>query len=120
MRLYLDEDSAAALLVRLLRSAGHDVQTPAEAGHPGKKDPVQLTHSIREARVFLTKNYCDFENLHNLILQAQGHHPGILVVREDQDPKRDLTPRGIVQAIANLLAAQIPLEDGYHVLNQWR
>jgi hypothetical protein len=31
MRLYLDDDSAAALLARLLRQAGHDVRVPATA-----------------------------------------------------------------------------------------
>lgn len=120
MRLYLDEDSASAFLVRLLRKAGHDVQTPADVGNRSKKDPVQLTHSIQESRAFLTRNYCDFEDLHNLILQARGHHPGILVVRKDQPPKGGLSPHGIVRAIANLLGANLPLEDSYHVLNHWR
>jgi hypothetical protein len=32
MRLYLDDDSASALLTRLLRQAGHDVRVPSEVG----------------------------------------------------------------------------------------
>ena len=105
MRLYLDDDCASPLLMRLLQSAGHEVRLPAELGLAGKADPIHLTYAIREDRVLLTKNYCDFEDLHNLILQAQGHHPGILVVRQDNDPRRDLTPRGIVRAVRNMVAA---------------
>ena len=35
MRLYLDDDSARSLLVKLLIRAGHDVQTPPDAGLNG-------------------------------------------------------------------------------------
>ena len=45
---------------------------------------------------------------------AIGTLPGILSVR------RDLTPRGIVQAIANLLAAKVPVENQFIILNHWR
>src|SRR5262245_15122591 len=120
MRLYLDDDSAATLLVQRLRNAGHDVQLPHTIGLSGEPDPVHLTHAISDTRVLLTKNYRDFEYLHNLIVMAKGHHPGILVVRQDNDPKRDLTPRGIVRAIAKLETAGVPVVDSYHVLNQWR
>src|SRR5262245_29584857 len=120
MRFYLDDDSAALVLIQLLRKAGHDVQVPADVGTSGKEDPVHLTYSIREGRVFLSKNYKDFELLHLLVRQAQGYHPGILVVRQDNDPTRDLTPRGIVRAIRNLLAAGVPVADEYIILNAWK
>jgi hypothetical protein len=51
---------------------------------------------------------------------AIGTHPGILSVRRDNDRRRDLTPRGIVQAIANLLAANVPVENEFIILNHWR
>lgn len=73
-----------------------------------------------EGRLLLTRNYKDFYKLHRLILRATGHHPGILIVRQDNDRKRDLTVQGIVRAIRNLLAARVPLADTYHILNQWR
>jgi hypothetical protein len=68
----------------------------------------------------LTGNHRDFLNLHNLIIQVTGHHPGIFVVRRDNDPKRDLSPAGIVRAIRNFLAANITLRDDYVILNHWR
>jgi hypothetical protein len=44
----------------------------------------------------LTHNYKDFNNLHELVTDAGGHHPGVLVVRRDNDPRKDLSPKGIV------------------------
>src|SRR5262245_3691242 len=120
MRLYLDDDIASALLVQLLHKAGHDVQVPSDVGMAGEADPLHLAQAIKEDRVLLTRNYGDFEDLHLLVLTAQGHHPGILVVRRDDDPKRNLSPKDIVRAIHNLLAAKIPLADQYHILNHWQ
>jgi predicted nuclease of predicted toxin-antitoxin system len=120
MKLYLDDNFADPVLARMLRNAGHDVQLPVDAGMARKKDPVHLAHAIREGRVCLTYNYGDFEDLHDLILQAQGHHPGIWVVGRDNHPKRDLGKPGIVRAIAKLRAAKVPIADEYIILNQWR
>ncbi len=120
MRLYLDDDSADALLVALLRQAGHDVQVPADVGMKGEFDSVHLTHSVREDRVLVSRNHDDFENLHDLIMQAQGHYPGIFIVRRDNDPSRDLKPAGILRAIRNLLASGVPIQNQFHILNQWR
>jgi len=120
MRLYLDEDSASPLLARLLANAGHDVQVPAEVQLGGETDPAQLTHAIRQQRVLLTSNYDDFEELHDLILAAAGHHPGVLVVRQDNDPTRDMTERAIVRAIGNLERSGSAPADSFVILNQWR
>jgi predicted nuclease of predicted toxin-antitoxin system len=120
MRLYLDDDSVAARLIALLRQAGHDVQIPADIGMAGEDDAVHLTHAVQDDRVLLTHNYHDFENLHNLVLAVQGHHPGILVVRREKDRKRNLKPVDIVRAIARLEASGTPIADSYHILNAWR
>jgi predicted nuclease of predicted toxin-antitoxin system len=120
MRLYLDDDSASALLTRLLQHAGHDVRLPAEVNMAGEDDPVHLAQAIREDRVLLTHNHHDFEDLHNLLAVASGHHAGILVVRRDNDPKRDLNAPGIVRAIGKLQGAGVTLPDHFYVLNHWR
>jgi hypothetical protein len=120
MMLYLDDDSTAVHLVRLLHADGHDVETPAMAGNAGKKDPAHLLHAIRWGRVLLTHNHEDFKLLHDLVRFVSGHHPGILAVCRDNDPTRDLRPKGIVRAIRRLLAAGMPIPDHLHVLNQWR
>lgn len=120
MNLYIDEDCVHVLLVRLLRHAGHHLHLPSDVGFVGRSDPVQLRFSISAGRIFLTANHDDFRELHDLILQAEGTHPGILIVRRDNDRRRDLTPRGIVTAISHLLAANAPVENQLIILNQWR
>ncbi len=120
MRLYLDDDVASHILTRFLRAAGHDVRVPQDVGLSGRSDTVHLTHSVRESRVCLTRNYEDFESLHLLILQCTGHHPGILVIRRDDDPRRNLSPRDTVRALQRLEAAEVALDDQFYVLNHWR
>jgi predicted nuclease of predicted toxin-antitoxin system len=120
MRLYLDDDSVEALLVRLLRHAGHDVQILADVGMAGANDPVHLTHAIREGRAILTKNYGDFQELHLLVRESQGHHPGILVVRQDANPRNTMDAYDIARAIRNLEAAGVPIVDEYTNLNAWQ
>ncbi|HXG12607.1 MAG TPA: DUF5615 family PIN-like protein [Gemmataceae bacterium] len=120
MLLYLDDDSANPYLVRLLVADGHDVQIPADVGSAGKEDPEHFIHAVQTGRVLLTHNHKDFEVLHALVLVTGGHHPGILTVRRDNDPTRDLKPRHIVRAIRNLLAANILIADELHILNHWR
>jgi predicted nuclease of predicted toxin-antitoxin system len=120
MKLYLDEDTAWNLLVQFLRRAGHDVQVPVQSGLAGEWDPVQMTYAIQEERKVLTRNYCDFEDLHNLLQAGQGHHPGILVIRRDDDPRRNMSPRDIVRALGKLEAAGVPMTDQYIVLNAWQ
>jgi hypothetical protein len=120
MNLYVDEDSVHHLLVRLLQHAGHDVEVPSDAGLIGESDPIHLKHAIDSNRRLLSANYDDFEELHDLILAAGGSHPGILIVRRDNDRRRDLTPRGIVTAISHLLDGAVPVENEFIILNQWR
>ncbi len=120
MKLYLDDDTASAVLASLLRNAGHDVPLPSDCGMTGAPDPIHLTHAIAGDRVFITKNHDDFWILHNLIKQARGHHSGIFVVRQDNDPSRDMTAKGIVSAIRKLEAAGVPIADEFIILNNWR
>ena len=120
MKLYLDDDTAAPLLAQLLRKAGHDVQIPADVGHAGDDDAVHFRYAATNDRVIVTGNHQHFLDLHLLVVDLKGHHPGVLVIRRDNDPKRDLTPAGIVRALRNLLAANALLANQCIVLNHWR
>ena len=102
------------------QKGGHDVETLPGAGAFGCSDPVQLTLDIHENGLCLTANYDDFEELHWLIGEANGNHSGILVVRHDNDPARDFTPKGIVAGIRKLEAAYMPIANKYLILNQWQ
>lgn len=120
MKLYIDEDSVHGLLIGLLQRAGHDVEAPSDVGLVGRSDAVNLRYSISSRRSLLTANHDDFRELHDLIRATRGTHPGIFIVRRDNDRRRDLTPRGIVTAISHLLAAGVPVENEFIILNHWR
>ena len=121
MRLYIDDDSVDPGLIRLLRRDGHDVQIPADVGQAGSSDQVHLAHAIRDRRAVLTRNYRDFEALHDLVVSAaRGHHGGILVVRHDNNPRNNMSPGDIARAVRNLENAGLTIADSYHELNHWQ
>ena len=91
MRLYLDDDMASEILRRLLTQAGADVQIPADIDMSGEDDAVHLTLAIRTNRLLVSGNHNDFLKLHDLVLESRGHHPGILIVCRENDPRRDLS-----------------------------
>ena len=120
MLLYFDDDSVDGVLIRRLTDSGYNTVTPRIAGTVGHADPVHFMYAIRTGRIVFTHDYDDFRLLHDLVLLAGGHHPGILVVRRDNDPTRDMSPGAIVRAIQNLTASDVAIPDTFHVLNHWR
>jgi hypothetical protein len=68
----------------------------------------------------VTKNHDDFKDLHLLIQATLGRHMGILAIRFDNDPSRDMKDAEIVRAIRNLEQSGLPVANGFHILNQWR
>jgi hypothetical protein len=121
MRLYLDDDSVDAGLIRLLRRDGQDVQIPGDVGLAGSSDQVHLAHAIRQRRAILTRNYRDFEALHDLVaIASNGHHGGILVVRFDPNPRNNMSAGDIARAVRNLESAAVSIADSYFELNHWQ
>jgi len=120
MRLYLDEDIASRELAQALIKAGHDVTTPRDADLMGESDTSQLTHSIRDGRVCLTKNHRDFMQLNDLILAAKGSHPGIFAVRSENDRPREIKTGQIILAIKNVLSILDSVQNHVICLNEWR
>jgi predicted nuclease of predicted toxin-antitoxin system len=108
MLLYLDDDSVDGAVIRRLADGGHDVLSPSEAGTARHADPVHLMCAIRTGRILLTHDHEDFTLLHDLVLLAGGHHPGILVIRRDNDPTRDcpLVQLSVPSTISRLQALQ--------------
>jgi hypothetical protein len=121
VRLYVDDDSVDPSLTRLLHRDGHNVQIPADAGLSGSGDQVHLAHAIRERRAVLTRNYKDFEALHDLVISAaNGHHAGMLVVRYDNNPRNSMSSGDIAQALRDLETSGVAIADSYHELNHWQ
>jgi hypothetical protein len=103
-----------------LRAAGHQVLIPADASLSGVSDPRHLAYAVQHQLVLLTRNHDDFEDLHLLVRATGGNHPGLLVVRSDNDPNRDMKDRDVARALANLEGAGVPIENEFHILNHWR
>jgi predicted nuclease of predicted toxin-antitoxin system len=120
MNLYLDDNSLKASLVNLLRRAGHQVALPSDHGLAGSSDPRHLACCAWQRRILLTRDHDDYLDLHDLVQATGGRHAGIVVVRADNDPARDMKDRDVLRALANLEAASVPIENEFHILNHWR
>lgn len=120
MNLYLDDDIAKAALVARLRRAGHQVVVPADVQLSGAWDPGHLLHAVQHGLVLLSKNHDDFKELHLLVQAVNGQHPGITIVRADNDPSRDMKDGDIARAIHNLEQTGVPVANEFHTLNHWR
>ncbi len=120
MRLYLDDDCTDRRLVAELRKAGHEVVLPADIGQGGAKDARHMIYVLREQLPLLSRNYDDFELLHEVVRVSGGHHAGILLIRSDKKRSRNLSPTMIVACMAKLEKAGAPIADHVQVLNHWR
>lgn len=120
MKLLIDENLSYPRLATQLRAQGHDPVMARDAGLISVADARVLIFAIHQGLPVLTCDSDDFEELHDLVVAASGHHAGILVVRFDDDPRHNLTERAIATALTKLEAAGLPVADQLHVLNQWR
>jgi predicted nuclease of predicted toxin-antitoxin system len=120
MRFLIDENLSSPRLASRLRAQGHNSVLASDAGVMSVTDARVLIFAIAQDLPVLTRDSEDFEDLHDLVMTAAGHHAGILVVRFDNDPRHNLTDRGIAAAISKLESSGVPIRDRIHVLNQWR
>jgi hypothetical protein len=122
MRFLVDENLGSPRLASRLPTPG----SGARSG-PGQRRRVAVGHGCESAQLrhcpsstVLTRDSEDFEDLHDLVMAAVGHYAGILTVRFDNDPRHNLTDRGIATAISKPESSGVPIRDRIHVLNQWR
>ena len=120
MNLYLDDDMAKGALVSRLRRAGHRVVVPTDVNLSGAWDPGHLLHAVQHSLVLVSKNHDDFKELHLLVQATKGQHPGMAIIRADNDPRRDMKDADIARAILNLEQAGVPIANEFHILNHWR
>ncbi|MGO9915304.1 MAG: DUF5615 family PIN-like protein [Isosphaeraceae bacterium] len=120
MRVLVDENMSSSRLARRLQTAGHDIVLATDVGLVSVRDARVLAWAVIQNRPVLTRDHEDFAALHDLVMVAGGHHPGILVVRFDSDPHHNLTERAMATAIVNLESSGVAVADWIHVLNHWR
>lgn len=119
MRLLIDENLSSQRLASRLLAQGHDPVLASNVGLLSVPDARVLIYAIAQALPVLTRDSQDFEDLHDLVMAAGGHHAGIMIVRFDNNPRHNLSERGIATAISKLGSSGVPLVDRIYVLNQW-
>jgi predicted nuclease of predicted toxin-antitoxin system len=120
MKLLMDENMSDRRRASRLKAQGHDPLLAIDVGLLSVSDPRVLIWAIAQALPVLTRDSEDFTDLHDLLMAAGGHHPGILLIRFDSDPRHSLTDRAIASALSKLEAFGVSIPDHIHVLNQWR
>jgi len=120
MRILIDENMISRRLATRLQAAGNDFVLADDEGLLSVSDARVMSWAVGQGRSVPTQDHGDFADLHGLIQACGGHHPGILIICFDNDPRHNLTYRGIVTAVGNLESSGVPLPDQLHVLNHWR
>jgi predicted nuclease of predicted toxin-antitoxin system len=120
VRVLIDENMSSRRLAVRLQAAGHDVVLASDVGLVSVSDARVMAQAVDQDRPVLTRDHEDFADLHDLVMAVGGHHPGILVVRFDNDPRHNLTERAIATALENLESSGVAVADQIHVLNHWR
>ena len=120
LSLYLDDCADDDSLAARLRQAGHRISTPRSAGTTGSSDVEHLDYAAQHSCTLLTKDPDDFADLHRQWQALSRTHSGILLIYEDKDVSKNMSRAQIVLAVANLIAAAVPITNEVHNLNQWR
>jgi len=120
MKILIDENLSSVRLASRLQNQGHHPVLASDVGLLSVPDPRVLIFAVSQDLPVVTRDSDDFEALHDLVMVVGGHHPGILIVRFDDDPRNNLTERGIATAVSKLESSGVPTRDGIHVLNHWR
>ena len=64
MRLYLDDDMDANVLIRFLQNEGHEVMSPRAVAMRGAEDEAHLEYAAAQGCAVVTANVRDFLTLH--------------------------------------------------------
>ncbi len=117
MKLLVDEDTKAKILMSLLRKAGHDAVSTQDIGIDTADDSNVFAEAQRLGRVMLTKNTEHFFDLHKQH-QESGHF-GVLVIYQDANPDKDMRYEDIVKALGNIETSKVDLSNEFQSLNTW-
>jgi hypothetical protein len=105
VRLYLDEDSMRAGIVRALRARQVDVITAQDADLVGRhSDEEHVAYATEHGRVVFTFNRGDFARLHKTYIASGRHHAGIIL--SDQ-LETSMIVRRLFRLLAELSAADM-------------
>jgi predicted nuclease of predicted toxin-antitoxin system len=77
---FLFDQHVSGPALRQLRERGIDVMHVAEVGLAEADDPVVFQWAIREWRIVVTRNYCDFAPLVEVSARRGVSFPGVLFI----------------------------------------
>ena len=120
MRLYLDDDLDANVLISFLQQEGHAVMSPRAVAMRGAEDAAHLSYATVQQCAVVTANVRDFLTLHQTWQQGGRPYAGILALYRENNPRRDMTYAQIAQAVSRLERADLPFDNTFHNLNMWR
>lgn len=79
IKLHLDEDADAHVLLNALRQRGLDVSSSRELVLLQCSDEQQLAWAFEQGRAIYTYNASDFCRLHSEFIRHERHHAGIII-----------------------------------------
>jgi hypothetical protein len=120
MTCYLDDDLDSDQLIQLATVRAHRLISPRSVGNTGIHDALHFLFAVSQGHPILTRNAGDFRALHRFALGVGGSHPGLIIVYEEADRRKNMRPDDIVAAIGNLEAAAAQLSDQLVALNNYR
>jgi predicted nuclease of predicted toxin-antitoxin system len=115
LRLLIDEDTQAKLLVSILRSAGYDIVTVAEEGLSGASDGAVLAQAHVDSRAVLTRNADDYRELHDTGVK----HSGILAIYQSANRLKNMSSADVANALKNLEQSGLDIRGHFVPLNHW-
>lgn len=103
MEVYLDDDDVDDdHLISVALREGHRLLSPRGIGLRGVADAVHLREAVSRKVPILSRNYRDFPDLHDLVVAVGGSHHGVILIRRDNDPTRDMSHLQIARALTRL------------------
>jgi hypothetical protein len=112
-KVYLDED-VHHLIAHALNLRRWEALTTFDAGRRGRTDLEQIEFAADGGYVIVSYNVADFPRLHYEILDAGGHHAGIIVATQGDPIANARALLGLVSAFSSE-----EFDDQLLYLNNW-
>lgn len=116
IRLYLDEDTMDADLVRALRIRGVDVTTALEQRMIRRADVVHLEFANSQGRALYSFNMGDYQRLNSEYLKLGKHHSGLILAQQRRHSIGEQMRR-LLRIVAQVSAEEI--QNSLMFLSAW-
>ncbi len=113
IKVYLDDNLDNDDLITALRKEGFKVISPRDIGMRHKKDEDHLKCAVFNDAILISYDL-DFQKLAHKII-----HKGIIIIRRNNNSKKDMSSKRIVKALKNIETLHLILENKLYYLNQF-